>query len=135
MLATNNVIQRIEKLINTDKRYKLQAYLFIMAALDDTLKKLGKSPADPAPKRQVTGQELSHGIKDLAVREYGPMAKMVFENWGVRSTRDFGNIVYNLIGIGLMGKSETDTLDDFNGVFDFEQEFVEKYPFKWGDRS
>ena len=135
MLATNDVIQRIEKLISGDKRYKLQAYLFIMTALDSTLKKLGKSPADPAPQRQVSGQELSHGIKDLAVREYGPMAKMVFENWGVRSTMDFGNIVYNLIGIGLMGKSETDTPGDFGGVFDFEREFVEKYPFKWGNRS
>ena len=51
------------------------------------------------------------------------MAKVVLNDWGVRSTGDFGEIVYNLIGIGLMKKSDTDRREDFDDVFDFDETF------------
>jgi uncharacterized repeat protein (TIGR04138 family) len=130
MRIQSDIIQRIEPFVKKHKTYKLQAYLFILGALDFTLKKLNRNPKDPASKRHVTGQEFSHGIKEYAISQFGPTSKMVFEHWGIKSTMDFGHIVYNLIKMGLMGKSKEDKLSDFKNVFDFEEEFVKKYRFK-----
>lgn len=129
MQIQSNIISRIEPFLKRDKKYKIQAYLFILGALDYTLKSLKKKPEDPEPKRHVTGQEFSHGIKEYAISQFGPTAKMVFEHWGINNTMDFGRIVYNLIEIGFMGKSKTDRLGDFKDVFDFDEEFVKKYKF------
>ena len=55
------------------------------------------------------------------------MAQMVLNNWGIHSTGDVGEIVYNLIGIGLMKKSDSDRQEDFENVFDFEQAFCNDF--------
>ncbi|OGJ85065.1 MAG: hypothetical protein A2268_16245 [Candidatus Raymondbacteria bacterium RifOxyA12_full_50_37] len=130
MQTNDTYIRRIETAVAKDPRYKMQAYLFILGGLEYTLKKLSKKGRKADPKKQVTGQELSHGIKEYALAQFGPTAKMVFDHWGIRGSGDFGNIVYNLIDTGLMGKSETDRIEDFNNVFSFEDEFVNNYRFK-----
>ena len=111
-----------EEVIVKDDRYKLEAYLFVMQSLDFLIERLGQ-------KRHVTGQELSKALRDLALKRFGPTARMVLQYWGINKTDDIGYIVYNLIGIGLMGKTENDRLQDFFDVYDFEDEFVKKYRF------
>ncbi len=101
-------------------RYRKEAYYFIFEALDHTLRRIKEH-------RHVSGRELLQGISEYARDEYGPMAKIVFEYWGVTRTEDFGHIVFHLVEAGLMGKTETDSLDDFKNVFDFEEEFVRRY--------
>ncbi len=113
---------RIETLCERDSRYKAQAYSFVMAALSYTLARTGEV-------RHVTGQELLAGLKELAADSYGPMAKEVLNHWGIVECRDVGNIVFNLVGEGLMSKTESDDLEDFEDGFDFEEEFVTNY--KW----
>jgi uncharacterized repeat protein (TIGR04138 family) len=130
MQVSPEVLQSIRTVQSKDQRYKTQAYLFVLSGLDNTLRKLGKTADTPKDDRQVTGQDLSRGIRDLAMQEFGPTAKMVLENWGMTETMDFGNIVYSLIDAGLMGKSETDSIDDFKEVFNFTETFVTNYPFK-----
>lgn len=100
--------------------YKKEAYYFIFEALNHTLRTIQE-------RRHVTGQELLRGISEYARDEYGPMARIVFEYWGITRTEDFGQAVFHLVEAGLMGKTETDSLDDFKNVFDFEEEFVRKY--------
>jgi uncharacterized repeat protein (TIGR04138 family) len=51
----------------------------------------------------------------------------VLDSWGVRSTNDFGEIVYNLIKIGKMSKSDNDRREDFDNVYDFEQALVKEF--------
>ena len=76
-----------------------------------------------AGKRHVTGQQLCEGLRDLAIRRWGLLARTVLNSWNIRTTLDFGRIVYALIENDLMQKTEGDSLDDFRDVFDFDQAF------------
>lgn len=79
--------------------------------------------------RHLTGQELCEAIRQYAIEEYGFMAKVVLNSWGVRSTSDFGEIVYNMIRIGLMRKSKQDRREDFDDCYDFEEAFQRRFRF------
>ena len=83
----------------------------------------------------MSGQQLLEGIREFALRQYGPMAITVLDEWGVRRCEDFGEIVFNLVdhGHGLFGKTETDSREDFKGGYDFEEAF--KKPFLPGQRT
>lgn len=74
---------------------------------------------DPDEERHVTGQQLCEAIRQYAIQQYGMLAKNVLNEWGVRNTGDFGEIVFNLIEIGQMKKTEHDRREDFENVFDF----------------
>ena len=47
------------------------------------------------------------------------MAIIVLDQWGIRSTSDIGDIVYNLIASGDLDKTPSDQRSDFDDVFDF----------------
>ena len=51
------------------------------------------------------------------------MASAVLTHWGITKTRDFGNIVFNMIEKGLLSKVESDSIEDFNDVYDFKVAF------------
>ena len=75
--------------------------------------------------RHVSGQQLCLGLKDFAVRQYGLLTKTVLHSWHIRSTGDFGRIVFAMIEADLMKKTDDDTLDDFENVFDFDEVFTD----------
>lgn len=114
--------ETIEALCCKDARFKPEAYSFVMTALSYTLSRLGEV-------RHVTGRELLEGVRELALECFGPMAKDVFNHWGVHTCKDFGSVVFNLVEMRLLSKTEDDTLEDFEDGFDFEAEFVAK--FQW----
>jgi len=116
----------LEPLIAKDPRYKPEAYIFIHDALDHTWSRLEQ-------RRHVTGRELLDGVKDLALRRYGPMAKAVLNSWGVKTTDDFGAIVFSLVNAGILSKTEEDRLDDFHDVYDFNEVFVRSYDISDAD--
>ncbi len=116
MDSEQKLLEKIEKLAANSGRYKQQAYLFVYLALEYTLSKL-------PVRRHITARELLEGIKQYAKQLYGPMAKVVFECWGITKTEDFGKIVFALVDAGLMAKTEEDSLQDFKDVYDLEEEF------------
>ena len=118
-MTNTDLVEKVEVLADTDGRYRKEAYFFVFDALQYTVKTLKLS----GERRHVTGQQLLNGVKELALDHFGPMAKTVFEHWGVRSTRDFGEIVFCLVEAGLLGKTEEDSIDDFVDVYDFDAEF------------
>ena len=75
----------------------------------------------------MTGQELCEAIRRYALQQYGYMARLVLKNWGIRSTGDFGEIVYNLIRIGCMRKTARDRREDFDDVYDFDTAFRQEF--------
>lgn len=75
----------------------------------------------------VSGEELCWGLRDLAVQNWGLMAPAVLQNWGIRSTRDFGKMVFSLIDQGLLAKQPDDSIEDFDNVFDFDTAFGDLY--------
>jgi uncharacterized repeat protein (TIGR04138 family) len=104
-----------------DPRYQRDAYLFVREALDYTQKTIAKDPRGRI--RHITGQELLVGIRDFALQQFGPMAKLVLEEWGIRCCADFGEIVFNMIGVGWLAKTEKDSRADFHDGYDFDEAF------------
>ncbi len=124
-LDFNEIVDLIRK---EDGRYHRRAYIFVREGLDKTVKALKQ--AEAAQSRQsmhITGRELSHGLKTHALDQYGPMAKMVLADWGIKKTDDFGEIVYNLIEYNVLSKTENDRKEHFDAVFDFDDAFVTPY--------
>lgn len=114
--STKELFRTIQRLCAADPRYASEAYLFTLAALHFTIAVL------PAP-RHITGQELLTGVRQYALDQFGPLARAVLEHWGVRATEDFGRLVFALVEAKVLSKTEDDTLDDFRGVYDFEEAF------------
>jgi uncharacterized repeat protein (TIGR04138 family) len=103
-----------------DSRYHFEACVFVCECVDYTCARLGG-------RRDIRGAELLDGMCDLALERFGYMAPTVLEHWGVRSTEDFGNIVFNLVETGLLGKSPQDSIDDFRNVFELREELERRY--------
>jgi uncharacterized repeat protein (TIGR04138 family) len=121
----NSLERRLKTVVERDGRYACHAYRFVYESLDYTLKKIGC-------KRHVSGRELLFGIRDLAIEQFGGLAQMVFDRWGIKSTSDWGQIVWNLSEAGLMSRSDTDSLSDFEDVYDFGRTFtLDARPGDW----
>ena len=127
MEESGSFLEKIEGVLDHDPSYKFEAYTFVLAALHDTVARL-KAP------RHVTGQELALGISQYALDQFGPMAMTVLHYWGVRSTLDFGKIVFALIDVKLLSKQPEDTLEDFDKVYEFADVFG-KYRIEDSDKS
>jgi uncharacterized repeat protein (TIGR04138 family) len=135
----------IAKLLKEDRRYKIDAYAFVFEALNYAHSQLGMGIERPAEleeqeleeepeeggakeaERHLTGQQLCEAIRQYALDQYGFMAQCVLNSWGVKCTGDFGEIVFNLIGIGQMRKTTDDQREDFDNVFDFETGFRQSF--------
>jgi uncharacterized repeat protein (TIGR04138 family) len=137
----------LARVIANDPRYTLEAYALILESLSQARQfKLKNAPRDrpdarsaksssrktrPAPeasgKPRVSGHvnaaELCDTLRKLALRQYGLLAATVLAHWGVRSTSDVGNIVYNMIEARGLEKTESDSRSDFDNLFDFETVF------------
>ena len=117
----------IEEIAREDGRYDRRALKFIFEGLAATIDELRKQEDPAQPPRHISGQELAWGLARLAQKRWGRLAAMVLERWGVRTTRDFGEIVYLMIDSGWMTSQETDTVEDFDAVFDFAEVFEKQY--------
>jgi uncharacterized repeat protein (TIGR04138 family) len=122
-MEQDDMLLKLEELVARDLRYRLESYVFVINALEYTMAKLERSG-------HVSGTELLEGVKEFARERFGPMVKMVFEHWGISKTDDFGEIVFNLVNAGVLGKTETDSKEDFKNVYDFDEAFGEKCD--WG---
>ena len=116
----------LELILAKDARYQRDAYFFVKDALDYTQKLAIKS--GQGKLRHVTGQELLSGIRTFALEQFGPMTITVFEEWGILSCHDFGEIVFNMVESSLLAKTEHDTREDFKDGYDFEEAF--RKPFQ-----
>ena len=113
--------EALGKIRAKDPRYHREAYLFVREALDYTQKTIGKDPRGRI--RHVTGQELLAGIRTFALQQFGPMAKTVLEEWGVRCCADFGEIVFNMVEVSWLAKTNRDSRADFENGYDFDEAF------------
>ena len=126
--------QALEQIQTKDPRYARDAYLFVREALDHTQKNVIKAARESrshhdtrkpeeVPVRHVTGQELLDGIRIYALEQFGPMVPTVFEEWGIHQCSDFGEIVFNMVEIGLLAKTEKDSREDFKNFYTFDDAF------------
>ena len=117
--------EALDSIVATDSRYQRDAYAFLRDALDFTTKQQKKIKG--VSVRHVSGPELLGGVRLYALKEFGPLVITVFDNWGIHSCEDIGNMVFNLIGAGIFGKTEEDSIEDFKNVYDFREAFVKPF--------
>ncbi len=110
-------------------KYHPAAYQFVDAALRYTQNSAGRTASLGRDEEDahISGQELLHGIRELAVKQFGLMTVTVFRQWGVHSTDDFGRIVFEFIERGAMRKTDRDQLSDFSDVYEFADVFDRQY--------
>lgn len=111
----------VRRICHKDPRYAPEAYLFIRETLDFTARTLDK-PQEGAG-RHISGQELLEGVRMFALQQFGPMSLTVLQAWGIGRTEDVGEIVFNLVETGKLGKTDNDTRDDFANGYDFQKAF------------
>jgi uncharacterized repeat protein (TIGR04138 family) len=117
--------ESVSRALARDARYAADAYAFLRDSLDFTIRGAQKGRARETG--HVSGPELCKGLRDYAVQQYGPMVPTIFETWGIRSTRDIGEMVFNLIAAGAFSKSDTDSPQDFDNIYDFHEAFVKPF--------
>lgn len=115
-----NMYEGVRAICEADSRFDRAAYFFVFDALDHTLEKDGR-------KGHISPQRLLEGVKSYAREKFGYLAFTVFDCWGVRSTEDFGEIVFNLVDHDLMKKTESDRKEDFADQYDFERVFEREF--------
>jgi uncharacterized repeat protein (TIGR04138 family) len=115
-----NIDDLLAPILKKDTRYTPEAYFFVREGLDHTVREIDKP-------RHVSGQELLEGMRKYALSQYGPITKRVLSEWGITECVDFGNIVFNLVNEGLLGKTEDDSLEDFSEGYDFTEAFLHPY--------
>ena len=118
----SQVDQQLDCLLQTDRRYHVDGFAFLLAGLETTATRR-HGPRRGKGSRHISGQELSLGLRDIALERWGPLALLVLGRWGIRRTRDFGEMVFLLIGAGLLGKQPSDRIEDFDDVYDFAAAF------------
>lgn len=135
-----DVLARLQLLLQADKRYRREAYIFVHEALGFAQRELKMGSATPVgdpqtgeparEERHLTGQQLCEAIRIYALDQFGYMAKSVLKAWGIRTTGDFGEIVYRLIEIGYLNKSKNDRREDFDDVYDFDEVFRKAFQIR-----
>ena len=112
----------MDRLRLLEPRFMEGAYLFVLAGLEYSQTQLPE-------RRHISGNELAHACRDLAIDRYGVMARMVLEHWNIRSTRDIGDVVFALVDLGLLISQPTDSRVDCHDLFDFDHAFERDYPW------
>ena len=108
------------KVRRADSRYRMAAYRFVLfEGIEYTLRQHLGVPS--GQYRHMNGREIAEGLRGLALREFGPLAYDVWSWWGIKTTRDWGEVVFNLIEHGLLNANEDDCIEDFDDVYDVQQ--------------
>ena len=117
-------LKSLDEIVEDLGLYPREAFKFVQAGLSHTVEKIHADLADdPDASRHVTGQQLCEGLRDYALKEWGLLAGTVLRRWGIKSTYDFGRIVFALVDAGHMQKTDDDTLEDFKAVYEFRTAF------------
>jgi uncharacterized repeat protein (TIGR04138 family) len=115
--------KKLEDIAKEDGRFSAGALKFVYEGLGYTAKKTVTEPA------HITGQNLCEGLRKLALEKWGRLATLVLNSWNIKTTRDFGEIVYLMIKHTWMSAQPTDSIDDFNDVYDFKTVFKDQFQF------
>jgi uncharacterized repeat protein (TIGR04138 family) len=119
---------RILDLCREDPRFAYEAYEFVCDAVTFTVERSGRREDDADDTdRHVSGAELLRGVCAMAVRDFGLMAPLVFKQWGVRTTDDIGTMVFNLIRVERLSKSDRDAPEDFHDLFDLHRALTDGF--------
>ena len=125
-----DVPEQMLRIIETDGRYPAAAFQFLHEGLEWAVRKRHGSREGAEVSFHVTGEEICLGLRDLAIKRWGLLAKTVLAKWGIGASIDFGNMVYLLINEDIWKKTADDSIEDFRDVYDFETAFDDAGEFE-----
>lgn len=127
-MNTSEIEEALQAIRRKDARYRSNAYRFLLfEGLEFTQREyLNIAPNET---RHMAGAELLEGLRQLSIKQFGWLAHDVWKNWGIRKTRDWGNIVYNLVDKNLLRTTEQDSIDEFDDVFEIEDALRNGFDF------
>ena len=115
--------KNLEKIAKEDGRFSPRIIRFVHEGLNYTAKKVVDEPG------HVDGQKLCEGLRQLAIEKWGRLAMLVLSTGGIKTTRDFGEVVYLMIKHKWMSAQQTDSIEDFNDIYDFKTVFKDQFEF------
>jgi uncharacterized repeat protein (TIGR04138 family) len=115
--------KNFERIAREDGRFNPAAVRFVYEGLGYAARDIEEDP------KHVSGQVLCEGLRKLAIEKWGRMAKLVLNSWGVKTTRDFGEIVFLMVENKLMSAQPTDSMEDFDAVYNFHTAFKDQFRF------
>ena len=115
--------KNLEQIAKDNGRYGFSAIKFVNDGLGFTAKKIASEP------KHVSGQTLCDGLKKYASKKWGRLAKLVLNDMGIENTRDFGEIVFLMVENEWISAQPTDSIEDFNNVYDFQAVFKDQFQF------
>ena len=115
--------KKLEEIAREDGRFSPKVVKFVYEGLSYTAKKV------IGERKHVNGQALCEGARRLALEKWGRLAMLVLNTGGVKTTRDLGEIVYMMIKNKWMSAQPTDSIEDFDNVYDFKTVFKDQFKF------
>lgn len=115
--------KKLYNIAKEDGRYSFEVIKFVNEALEYTIRNFAGKPG------HITGKVLCQGLQKLAIEKWGKLAKLVLNTGGVKTTRDIGEIVFLMIENQWMSAKPTDSIEDFDDVYDFETVFKKQFTF------
>ncbi len=126
-MSSPSPVKLLQDVVDEVGIYPPEAYLFVQKALSSTVHKVHASQTDLHASRHVSGRQLCEELRELALAQWGLLARIVLARWNITSTLDFGRLVFAMVRHNLMQKTDQDTLDDFRGVYDFRTAMETSY--------
>jgi uncharacterized repeat protein (TIGR04138 family) len=125
----------VEVICKEDSRYDRRAYEFVRAGLDYTVGEMRKKQPGKGAKpqqgaqasRHIKAAQLLDGVRAFTLEQFGPLSRIVLNEWGVKRCADFGEIVYNLIEHGIFSKTPEDTRGAYAAGFTCEAAFEKPF--------
>ncbi|MCX7704065.1 MAG: hypothetical protein N2234_08240 [Planctomycetota bacterium] len=107
MSERDEEIQNLERLMSK-ARYSPQIYGLVLAAVEEAIESSGI-------RRHISGRELLDSLVTLIVRKHGLLGGFLLKRWGVFSSEDIGEVVFDLVDAKLLKKRDEDSKKDFEG--------------------
>jgi len=116
----------IESIVSKDPRYRPEAYKFVVRAVgfaySAALSKQHVS-GETTAEAHTTAEQILESVRSVALIDFETEAKSRLNEWGVKSCEDVGEIVFNLIDAGLLGKQPSDRKEEFQNGYNFDTAF------------
>jgi len=108
------MVDALLAIVNKYKKYPLEAYVLIFQTLEWCSAKV-------SGVQHLTGQQLAQAMFAYSVAQYGFLASTVWRQLNLLRSEDIGAMVYHLVEEKLIGKQDSDRIEDFNNVLSVEE--------------
>lgn len=107
--------ERMASLVAMRGEYKADAYRYIYHIANPPREYEYDVPEELKPKN-LSARMLYKRLCQQAIKDYGPMAGMIFRSWGLNTTYDIARATFNMVEFGLLERRGRESAADFNNL-------------------